>query len=136
MIPVPADGGQVPGYVVWDAQLESQFKHLNELFQTTLRLAKLPETLFAVSETGGAASGTALSLRSMPMQMKLEGLRRLWERVWLRMGAEVYSVADMKPTWPTPGLPGTKEEAETEAKRIESGTTTVEEAKGRLDRNG
>ena len=71
----------------------------------------------------------------MPMQMRIEDLRRAWERVWQRALTDLTGMPYTDTiTWPRPGFPNTLEESTTEQVRIESGTTTAVEARERLDR--
>ena len=133
VIPVPASDGQAPGYVVWDASLEAQFKKVENLQKHILQLTGLPDTLFLVTSSGQAVSGTSLSLRSIPMQLRIEKLRRTWEKSWSEI-LEALGQEAPTTTWPAIGFPNTMEQAETEKVRIESGTSSAEESKARLDR--
>ena len=135
-IPVPAEGTK-PGYILYesDTGMLARFQYIGRLLREILSLTGLPDNLFEMTTSGQAVSGTSLSMRTMPMQMKIEDLRRAWEQLWQRALTDLTGTPYTDTiTWPRPGFPNSLEEAETEAVRIESGTTTAAEGRERLDR--
>ena len=135
-IPVPEEGTK-PGYILYESAtgMVGRFEYIGRLLRDLLSLTGLPDNEFEMTTSGQAVSGSSLAQRTMPMQMRIEDLRRAWERVWQRALTDLTGMPYTDTiTWPRPGFPNTLEESTTEQVRIESGTTTAAEARERLDR--
>ncbi|MDQ7794138.1 MAG: phage portal protein [bacterium] len=142
-IPVGPDD-KAPGYLTWDAQLESQLQVWDRLLDIWYTVTGTTPAAFSLFREGGAPSGTALRLRlARPLQVagrKRERLEPALRRALLAaqqldvtLGSQKY-----RPTWPVvdwpDGLPHDPQQAaQTEATRKQAGLTTTQRALMRLD---
>lgn len=70
-----SEGGQVPGYVVWDAQLESNWKELEFLLGQLYIISETSAACFGDLKSGLAESGSALRRLMMAPLAKTQRIR-------------------------------------------------------------
>jgi hypothetical protein len=138
------EGGTPPGYVTWDGQLDAQFKEIEALLEQLYVISETSPAAFGQLKTGLAESGSALKrLMQAPlakvarMAMRFEPAARRALRLAAELeranGRETPEIKDVAIQWQDGLPPDPKEQAETEAVRIESGTTSRASAMRRLD---
>ncbi|NYV67572.1 phage portal protein [Bacillus sp. Gen3] len=151
-IPVTPDD-VTPGYMTWQAQLDSAFKELDVLISTAFVMSETPQWLFGTTMAGDQKGGTgtshtdstAIKARFMPILSKVKRIRKQYDKairdaLWTCMifdkefgdydGEIIYPSI----TW-RDGIPrNEKEEAETMALRTgNKPTIDVHSAVKRMD---
>lgn len=141
--PVPP-GESPPGYLTWDASQDQQFRLMETLKEDLYEISETTPTAFGSSTTGYAESGTSLRLRMVPPLSKARRRTRQFEPVvkklltsavlleaaWDRDGSPPEAITI---TWKD-GLPNDpQEQAQIQATRLESGSTSRYSAIRRLD---
>lgn len=142
--PVP-EGTDPPGYLTWDGKQDAQFTFMDKLKEDLYEISETTPTAFGASSTGYAESGTSLRLRMVPPLAKARRVRLRFDSVvkkTLILAAQLeaaWGVQDttvpetINITW-NDGLPNDpKEQAEIEATRRASGTTSIYSSIRRLD---
>lgn len=135
---------QVPGYVVWEGQLEAAFRELDFLMEQLYILSETTAAAFGQLKSGLAESGTALRRLMMAPLAKVNRIRMRFDpalKQVLRLASQLeraqgmagaVELADIHITWHD-GLP--EDETETtqnEVQRYTAGLTSLESAVGRL----
>lgn len=127
---VPLDEGETPpGYIAWNAQLDSSFKQIDELIQQFYILSETSPAVFGDVKSGLAESGSALKRLLMAPLAKVNRIRLGFDdglREVIRLAALLDSGKTVEPviSWKD-GLPD--DEAETvqiEAMAVAAGITS------------
>ncbi len=135
---VPVDEeGTVPGYIVWDANQDAQFRLMEVLKKDLYEVSETTPTSFGSSETGYAESGTSLRLRMVPPLSKARRIRSRCDPVFREAliraaeleaawGIEGAAVPEtINATW-SDGLPrDPREEAQIESQLKDAGLTSL-----------
>lgn len=138
-----------PEYIVWDASLENAFKEIEKLVENLLMIAEISPDVFGMGQ-GQNDSGRALKLKVMrtiakAARKKLYYDRGLKEVLYVAMlmakkwnlkvgGAELQGEPYIPDIEWQDGIPiDNSEQVDVEAKRLDSGTTTVVDSIMRLD---
>lgn len=145
-VEVDPDGptGDLPKYLVWDAQLEAAFKQIEQLLQILFLISETSPDAFGMGKQGVAESGRALKFRLLRTIGKInrkqlyfhESLKNILYAAqvldveWGRGGYEP-GIPDIQ--WPDPLPKDPVEAATTETARVSAGLTSRESAIKRLD---
>ncbi len=137
-------GDEKPGYVTWDGQLESAFKHIEHLTEQLYILSETSAAAFGQLKAGLAESGTALRRLMMAPLAKVNRIRMrfdpaLKEVLWLASLLEVAQarqdavvLEDIHINW-NDGLPDDDQETvANETALYGSGLTSLESALKRI----
>lgn len=152
MFEIPNDGvtnPQKPEYIVWNASLDSNFKHIELLLKFMYMTSETSPAAFGDDESGAADSGKALKLKLLRTLAKVKR-KRIYYNIALKelfltaqelaiahglesMGAKANKAVMVDIDWQD-GIPvDTLEAAQEEEVRLSSGTTTKKDAIMRLD---
>ena len=139
-----APGDEPPGYVTWDGQLDSAFKHIEHLTEQLYILSETSAAAFGQLKAGLAESGTALRrlmmaplakvnrirMRFDPALKEVPWLASLLEKAQSKQGAVV--LEDIHIAW-NDGLPDDDQETvANETALYGSGLTSLESALRRI----
>ena len=138
------ESSNLPRYLVWDAQLEAAFRQIDKLLELLMMMSEVSPAAFGLDRQGVADSGRALKFRLIRTIAKINRKQLYFDRALKNIlyAAQVLDVTHGKgkyePTAPhiewADGLPDDPmEQADIEARRMTSGTTSVESAVRRLD---
>jgi len=138
-------GGQAPGYITWDGNLDAAFKQFELLMEQFYALSETSPAAFGQLKAGLAESGSALRRLMMAPLAKVNRMRLRFDRavkevLILASRLEVaagmdgaVALKDVSIAW-NDGLPDDPaEETDIAVKRIEAGTLSKETAIRRLD---
>lgn len=140
----PSEVGDLPKYLVWDAQLDAAFKQIDKLLEMLFLVSETSPDAFGMGKSGHAESGRALKFRLLRTLAKINR-KKLYFDIALKnvLYAAMYLEAvhggkDIEPKLPRiewqDGLPQDPlEAAQIEQIRMASGTTSLESALRRLD---
>lgn len=138
------DGSQPPGYLVWDAQLEANFKHIEKIMEALYIATDTNAAAFSLLADGSVPSGAALKRLLMrplartnrkrlyfdPALKKLIALAAQLEKA---NGKEAPDEVNVEIEWKD-GLPNDPtEQAQIEQIRLAAGNTSLESSVRRLD---
>ena len=138
-------GGNLPRYLVWDAQLEAAFKQIDKLIQLAFLVTETSPDAFGMGEAGQAESGRALKFRLLRTLAKVNRKRLYFDSalrnvlkatLWLEAdrGRSLSDIAEVRIEW-RDGLPDDPfEETQTEAMGVEAGVSSRRSAVRRLHR--
>jgi hypothetical protein len=135
-------GGNLPRYLVWDAQLEAAFKQIDKLIRLAFLVTETSPDAFGMGEAGQAESGRALKFRLLRTLAKVNRKRLYFDSalrnvlkaaLWLEADRGGLSdVPEIRVEW-RDGLPDDpREETETEAMAVGAGITSRRSAVRRL----
>lgn len=140
-----SDGGTKPEYIVWDAELDANMKHIENLFETLYLVTETSPAAFGQLKAGLAESGSALKRLMMAPLSKVTRIREEFDpglKEALQIVSELEVRGDMQGavrlddisiTWKD-GLPADETEDTTNAvNRVNSRTLSRESAIRRLD---
>jgi hypothetical protein len=138
-------GGNLPRYLVWDAQLEAAFKQIDKLIRLAFLVTETSPDAFGMGEAGQAESGRALKLRLLRTLAKVNRKRLYFDSalrnvlkaaLWFEAdrGRSLSDIAEVRIEW-RDGLPDDPfEETQTEAMGVEAGVSSRRSAVRRLHR--
>ncbi len=134
----------LPRYLVWDAQLEAAFRQIDKLLELMMMMSEVSPAAFGMDKQGTADSGRALKFRLIRTLAKINRKQLYFDKALKNIlyaaqcldvehGSGKYDPEIPQITW-SDGLPDDPmEQADIEATRMTSGTTSVESAIRRLD---
>jgi hypothetical protein len=136
--------GDLPKYLVWDAQLEAAFKQIDKLLDLLMMMSEVSPAAFGMDKNGVAESGRALKFRLLRTLAKVNRKKLYFDQALKNIlyAAQVLDVTHGKgkyePQIPriewADGLPAdTLEQSEIEANRLAAGNTSLESSVRRLD---
>jgi hypothetical protein len=139
-----AETRDLPRYLVWDAQLEAAFRQIDKLLDLLMMMSEVSPAAFGLDKQGVADSGRALKFRLIRTLAKVNRKQLYFDQALKNIlyAAQVLDVTQgrggYEPTEPhiewADGLPDDPaEQADIEATRMTSGTTSLESAVVRLD---
>lgn len=140
----PTETGDLPKYLVWDAQLEAAFKQLDHLVELAMMVSETSPASFGMDKEGKAESGRALKFKLLRTLAKINRKKiyfdeALKEVLYIAQFLDVtygrgsYEPKDPRIEW-ADGLPQDMvEQSEVESNRITAGNTSVESSIRRLD---
>ncbi|WP_054937008.1 phage portal protein [Moorella stamsii] len=136
--------GDLPKYLVWDAQLEAAFKQIDKLLELLMMMSEVSPAAFGLDKAGVAESGRALKFRLIRTLAKInrkklyfdQGLKNILyaaQVLDVTHGRGGYEPKIPRIEW-ADGLPVDQmEQAEVEQIRLASGNTSLESSVRRLD---
>lgn len=138
------DVGDLPKYLVWDAQLEAAFKQIDKLLDLLMMMSEVSPAAFGMDMNGVAESGRALKFRLLRTLAKVNRKKLYFDQGLKSVlyAAQVLDVthgrASYEPTIPriewADGLPADPvEQSEIEANRLAAGNTSLESSVRRMD---
>lgn len=140
----PSESGELPKYLVWDAQLEAAFKQIDKLLELLMMMSEVSPAAFGIDKNGVAESGRALRLRLLRTLAKVnrkklyfdQGLKNILyaaQVLDVTHGRGSYEPIVPRIEW-ADGLPADPvEQSEVEANRLAAGNTSLESSVRRLD---
>lgn len=128
------EGETTPEYLVWDGKLESSFTQIDQMQRMFHILSDTSMAAFGLQGDGNSIeSGAALRKLLYSSYLRLGLLRRAHERAIRQTVTLINPAIDLMITWSNPYLDNVLEDAQAEEIRLNSGTTTPEDAIARLD---
>ncbi|RJX18515.1 MAG: phage portal protein [Ammonifex sp.] len=136
--------GDLPKYLVWDAQLEAAFKEIDKFLELLMIMSEISPAAFGLDKSGVAESGRALKFRLIRTLAKInrkklyfdQGLKNILyaaQVLDVTFGKSNYEPAIPRIVW-ADGLPVDQmEQAEIEASRLAAENTSLESSVRRLD---
>jgi hypothetical protein len=139
-----AEVGDLPRYLVWDAQLEAAFRQIDKLLELLMMTSEVSPAAFGLDKNGVAESGRALKFRLLRTLAKVNRKKLYFDQGLKRIlyAAQVLDVTHGKggyePSMPriewADGLPADDfEQAQVEQTRMAAGNTSLESSVRRLD---
>ncbi|WP_170291565.1 phage portal protein [Heliobacterium mobile] len=140
----PEHTGDLPKYLVWDAQLEAAFKQIDQLLELLMMTSEVSPAAFGLDKNGTADSGRALKFRLIRTVAKINRKRLYFDQALKQalFAAQVLDVTHGQGSY-TPAMPHIEwrdglptddmEAAQVEQIRLQSGNTSVESSVRRLD---
>jgi hypothetical protein len=139
-----AEVGDLPRYLVWDAQLEAAFKQIDKLLDLLMMMSEVSPSVFGMDKNGIAESGRALKFRLLRTLAKVNRKKLYFDQGLKNIlyAAQVLDVthgkASYEPQVPriewADGLPADPlEQSEIEANRMAAGNTSLESSVRRMD---
>lgn len=141
----PSETGDLPKYLVWDAQLEAAFKQIEHLVELGMMVSETSPAAFGIDKTASRAeSGRALKFKLLRTLAKINRKKlyfdeALKEVLYIAQVMDVthgrgnYQPKSPRLEW-ADGLPAdTVEQSEVEERRITAGNTSIESSIRRLD---
>lgn len=136
--------GDLPKYLVWDAQLEAAFKQIDKLLDLLMMMSEVSPAAFGMDKNGVAESGRALKFRLLRTLAKVNRKKLYFDQGLKNIlyAAQVLDVTHGKggyePKIPriewADGLPDDDmEQAQIEQTRTAAGNTSLESSVRRLD---
>jgi len=136
--------GDLPRYLVWDAQLEAAFKQIDKLLELLMMTSEVSPAAFGLDKNGVAESGRALRFRLLRTLAKVnrkklyfdQGLKRILYAAQVldaTHGKGGYEPKVPRIEW-ADGLPADDlEQSQVEQARLAAGNTSLESSVRRLD---
>lgn len=136
--------GDLPKYLVWDAQLEAAFKQIDQLLQILFLVSETSPDAFGLGKQGVSESGRALKFRLLRLIGKInrkqlyfhEALKNVLyaaQVLDVEWGKGGYEPRTPSIEWPDPLPKDPVEASQTEATRKNAGLTSTVAALKRLD---
>jgi hypothetical protein len=136
--------GDLPKYLVWDAQLEAAFKQIDKLLELLMMMSEVSPAAFGLDKAGVAESGRALKFRLIRTLAKINRKKLYFDQGLKNIlyAAQVLDVVhggkNYEPKMPriewADGIPvDPLEQAQVEQIRLASGNTSLESSVRRLD---
>lgn len=144
LIEVDETAGDLPKYLVWDAQLEAAFKQIEKLLDFLMMMSEVSPAAFGMDKNGIAESGRALKFRLLRTLAKVnrkklyfdQGLKNILyaaQVLDVTHGRGKYEPHVPRLEW-ADGLPADPlEQSEIEANRMTAGNTSLESSVRRMD---
>ncbi len=138
------DGAQNPEYITWDGKLEASFRELDHLREQLYFVSETTPAAFGQLKQGLAESGSALRRLMMAPLAKVARIRMRFDPALRKAlslaaaleranGKDTPDLSGLRIQWQDGLPPDPREQAETEALRVRSGTTSRAAAIRRLD---
>ncbi len=140
----PGEAGDLPKYLVWDAQLEAAFKQIEKLLEILFLTSETSPDVFGLGKNGAAESGRALKFRLLRTLAKVNRKKLYFDQALKNVlyaaqvldtvhGAGRYRPAIPRIEW-ADGLPqDSLEAAQVEQTRLAAGNTSLESSVRRMD---
>jgi hypothetical protein len=136
--------GDLPRYLVWEAQLDAAFRQIDKLLELLMMMSEVSPAVFGLEKGGTAESGRAMKFRLVRTLAKINRKQLYFDQGLKNIlyAAQVLDVVhgsgSYEPTVPhiewADGLPDDPmEQSEIEASRMAAGNTSLESAVRRLD---
>lgn len=144
VIEVDELAGDLPKYLVWDAQLEAAFKQIDKLLDLLMMMSEVSPAAFGMDKNGIAESGRALKFRLLRTLAKVNRKKLYFDQGLKNIlyAAQVLDVThgrgQYEPQMPriewADGLPADPlEQSEIENNRMAAGNTSLESSIRRMD---
>ena len=137
--------GDLPKYLVWDAQLEAAFKQIDKLLDLLMMMSEVSPAAFGMDKNGIAESGRALKFKLLRTLSKVNRKKLYFDQGLKNIlyAAQVLDVTHGKGSYDpqvpriewADGLPADPvEQSEIETNRLAAGNTSLESSVRRMDR--